>query len=201
MPDDAQTVRAPVKLEPFEGTEVIAASIAITKAGDGLSDALSVEPEAFHLGERLYVVLECEVAKVRYSDVKDTGSLRREHTFEARGATLVDATLVADLVQAQREKIQHAKEQAAGIERLPFEDHADADGVVMTALLKCTKDQLISLADVNGVAMPRSANKQRMAELLAEVPGIEHAAGSYSTVPDSEATVTSIAEAVPDNEE
>lgn len=197
MPEAATPVRAPIPLEPFEGTEVIASSIAITKAGDGLSDALSVEPQAFHLGEKLYVVLECDVAKVRHSDVKDTGALRREHTFQARGATIVDATLVADLVQAQKDAIRVAKEKAAGIEALPFEDEPQPP---TSALDRRTRDQLFALCDANGITVGRSAKKDRLVSLLRDVPGIEAAAESYDDMdyhdphPDSEASVTSLAD-------
>lgn len=195
MPEAVSPVRTPIDLEPFEGTEVIAASIAITKAGDGLSDALSVDPQAFHLGEKLYVVLECEVAKIRYEDVKDTGSLRRQHTLEAKAATFVDATLVSDLVDAQKDAVQRAKEAAAGIERLPFEDTPGQD---LSPLQRLSKQQLRDLADANAISAPKSATKDRLVELLAEVDGIMAAVDSYDVVPDSnsEDNVTSLADRV-----
>jgi hypothetical protein len=193
MPEAAKSVRVPVDLEPFEGTEVIAASIAITKAGDGLSEALSVAPQAFHLGEKLYVVLECDVAKIRYEDVKDTGSLRRQHTLEAKGATFVDASLVSDLVDAQKEAVQLAKEEAAGIQRLPLADEPEPD---VSPLHKLSAQQLRDLCAANAIDHPKKATKERLVELLAEVPGIMEAAASFDQVPDSngEGTVTALAD-------
>lgn len=197
MPEAAATVRTPIELEPFEGAEVIGAGIQVTKAGDGLSEALGIEPQAFHLGERLYVVLEVEVAKIRYEEVKDTSALRRLHTLEAKGATFVDASLVSDLVDAQREAILKAKEAAAGIERLPFEDTPEPD---LGPLQKLSKSQLQQLADANAIDYPKKATKERLVELLSEVPGIMDAAASFDTVPDNgEGSVTALADRNPED--
>lgn len=193
MPE-AATVAEPLQpLEPFEGRDVIGAKIQITKAGDGLSEALSVDPQAFPLGSKRFVVLECEVVKVRMAEVKDTDALVREHTFEAQGATIVDATLVADLVQAQKDIIRRAKEKAAGIEPLPFDDTPEPDTSALAAL---SKDQLQALCDSNAVPYTKKAPKSDLVALLAEVPGIMDVAASFAVVPDSgsEATVTSLDE-------
>ncbi len=48
-------------LTSFDGRDVIKTTIAITKAGDGLSDALKVDPQEFSLGDEVVVVLKCEV--------------------------------------------------------------------------------------------------------------------------------------------
>lgn len=108
-------------LHSFEGRDVIATKVAITRAGDGLSEAMSIDPEELALGSTVYVVLECETTRVGYEPVKDTGTLIRKHTLKAGTATLVEADLVSDLLEAQRAKI----EQAKGIERLDFGDPAD----------------------------------------------------------------------------
>lgn len=102
------------KLTKMDGKDVRSASIAITNAGDGLSDALAVDPQEFHHGEKVYVVLECEVAKVRFDPIKDTQDLRRIHFFRAGNATIVDESIVAEQLEEQARKI----EEAAGIRRL-----------------------------------------------------------------------------------
>lgn len=111
-------------LTPFEGRDVISARVAITNAGDGLSAAMAVEPTELHVGEKVYVVLECEVAKVRFEPVKDTGSMARVHVLRGGAATLVDADLVAEHLAAQRKRIL----EAAGVVELPLnrEDTGDA---------------------------------------------------------------------------
>lgn len=126
MTDTAQSPVTQLQpLEPFEGRDVIKSVVKITNAGDGLSDGLSIEPQAFHLGEKRYIVLECDVSKVQHLPIKDTDHLAREQTFRAMGAVIVDPDLVKDLVAQQKDRILEAKEAAAGIERLPFEDDED----------------------------------------------------------------------------
>lgn len=110
------------KLTPFDGKEVLSAGIAIRNAGDGLSEALSVEPQEFHHGEKVYVVLECEVDKVRFDPVKDSDGLRRIHVFKAGTATIVDESVVVQQLDLQRRKI----EEAQGVRRLEFDEELRA---------------------------------------------------------------------------
>lgn len=114
---------AKAKLHRFEGREVIGTRIAITRAGDGLSKALAIEPEELTLGQKVYVVLECTVTKIAYEPVGDTDSLTRVQTLQAGAATTVDHDLVAEVLDDQQRRI----EQAQGIERLDFEE-GDTDG-------------------------------------------------------------------------
>lgn len=113
---------APNTLTPFDGKDVLSAGIAIRNAGDGLSEALSVDPQEFHHGEKVYVVLECEVDKVRFDPVKDSDGLRRVHVFKAGTATIVDESIVATQLDDQRRKI----EAAAGVRRLEFDEELSA---------------------------------------------------------------------------
>lgn len=106
------------KLTPFDGSTVLSVGIAVTGAGDGLSEALAVDPVEYHLGEIVHVVLECEVAKVRFDPVKDSNGVRRVHFFKAGNATIVDGSLVADALESQQRRI----EEAAGVHRLELGD-------------------------------------------------------------------------------
>lgn len=191
-----QASSEPRALEPFEGRDVIGSKVAITKAGDGLSDALSVDPVAFDLGAKLYVVLEVEVERVRYSEVKDTQSLVREHTFAARAATIVDEELVGDLVRAQVEMTRKRKEQAAGIESLPFEQPSEHPAVPL--LDKLRKNRLQEIADANGVKYTKKATSRELIDLLcdqvADIYAVAEAALEHDR-PDDEATVTPIGQA------
>lgn len=108
-------------LTPFDGLDVLRTTISVTNAGDGLSDSMKVDPQEFHHGDRVYVVLECEVAKVRFDPVKDTDALTRVHVLRAGNATIVEADLVKPMVDAMADRIQRAKEDEAGIARL-FDD-------------------------------------------------------------------------------
>lgn len=108
----------PTDLGTFEGADVLMSTIAVKNAGDGLSKAMVVERRKFHKGERVYVVLECEVTDVAFKPVKDTDGVNRAHSFAAQAATVVDKSLVAEHMEAQKVRI----EEAAGISRLPGMD-------------------------------------------------------------------------------
>lgn len=109
-------------LSPFEGKEVIATTIAITNAGDGLSAAMAVDPVEMHTGTKVYVVLETEVTKVGFVPTKDSpNKLVRVHTLRAGTSTMVEGDLVEAVLDLQRCKIEEAK----GIQRLPLGDSDD----------------------------------------------------------------------------
>lgn len=114
-----------VSLAPFDGMDVLRTTIAVTNAGDGLSDALKVDPQEFHLGDEVFVVLRCEVAKVQFVPIKDTDALSRVHVLKAGDATIIEGDLVEDHLRAQAERILRAKEEAAGVSRLQFGDDDD----------------------------------------------------------------------------
>ena len=116
------TTKSP--LGRFDGREVIKATIAVTNAGDGLSKAMAVDPSAMDLGDKVYVVLECEVAKVTFTEVDDTAKLARNHSLKAGDATIVDEDLVREHLDAMAQRI----EEAQGVHRLPLgEDGEEPD--------------------------------------------------------------------------
>lgn len=119
-------------LQPFDGTPVLRSTIQITKAGDGLSEALKVEPREFHMDDEVYVVLRTRVSRVLFKPLeKDSDYLVRIHTLEAGDATIVEASLVAEVVAEQARRIQVAREEAEGIQRIDFagDDAPTAEGL------------------------------------------------------------------------
>jgi len=114
----ANAKNAVAGLSQFEGRDVLQATIKVTNAGDGLSEALGIEPVEYHLGETVYLVIEAEVSRVNYEEIKDTGALKRVHTFRAGHATMVEGQLVAKVLEDQRIALEKAK----GVERLPMDD-------------------------------------------------------------------------------
>lgn len=118
-------------LNRFEGKDVMAATIAVTGAGDGLSEAMDVGPQEYHQGDTVYTVMEHVVSKVTYEDMpKMDGALRRKHTFKTQHATVVDGQSVAAalaehkrLVAIKRERDEAEK----GIIRIPGTGVADED--------------------------------------------------------------------------
>lgn len=103
----------------FEGDEVLGTKVKITKAGDGLSQALEIEPQVLKQRSTVYVVLECAVGRVAFDPVKDASKgVNRVQTLVAGTATIVDAALVKDVLEEQRLK----NEAASGIGSLDFGD-------------------------------------------------------------------------------
>ena len=106
-------------LAPFEGHDVIATTISITKAGDGLSEALAIEPSELSIGDEVFVVLRTIVSKVSHAPVpKAEGCYVRQHTLRTEDGTIIDGALVAAAVSGQAEKVRLAREKAAGVHRL-----------------------------------------------------------------------------------
>lgn len=109
-------------LGKFGGREVVAAKVKVTNAGDGLSKAVAVDPVGLDIGDKVYVVLECDVADVGFSPAKDDGrKLVRTHALKTLNATIVDEDLVRAHLDDQAERI----EKAAGVHRLPLDGDGD----------------------------------------------------------------------------
>lgn len=112
----------------FEGSEVLGTKVKITKAGDGLSEAMSIEPQVLKQRTTVYVVLECGVGRVAFDPVDDTNGVMRVQTLVAGTATIVDEALVKEVLETQRLK----NEAARGETSLNFgegdEPAATADG-------------------------------------------------------------------------
>lgn len=108
-------------LHRFEGSPVLNAGVKITNAGDGLSQALGIEPVELKQGETVYVVLECTVGTIAFTPIKNTDGVARVQTLRAGTATIVDKDLVAAQLEEQRVRI----EEATGVHRLDFDPPTD----------------------------------------------------------------------------
>lgn len=86
-------------LTPFEGQEVVAVGLIVTSLGDGLSDAVAVAPDELHHGQRIKLLVDAEVTKVRFDPVKDTNVLTRIHIAKASTAALVEESAVAAIME------------------------------------------------------------------------------------------------------
>jgi hypothetical protein len=109
----------PGRLDSYKGRDVLRTTIAIRNAGDGLSEAMSIDPTELEIGDTVYVVLECEVDKHTHAPIKEAPDcLTLKQVLKAGSATLVNAELVADVIERQRAAIQRAKDDANGQGRL-----------------------------------------------------------------------------------
>lgn len=119
------------ELSRFEGRDVLDATIAVTKAGDGLSKDLSVRPQEFKQHDTVYVVLETSVSKVSYIDHPDNDDAsRRVHTLVTRNASVVDGQVVAELLNETKRKLALKREEdeaAKGIMKLDGTKVADEE--------------------------------------------------------------------------
>lgn len=107
----------PPELGEFDGRPVRSTGIRITNAGDGLSKALAVDPKVMYHRDQVYVVLETEVTNVAFPPFNtDDDGVIRLHTLKAGRATIVDAELVSDVLEAQQRRL----DEAAGKLSLPF---------------------------------------------------------------------------------
>ena len=130
------------KLAEFDGRSVVRTTISVTNAGDGLSKALSIDPQEFHHGDVVYVVLECEVSKVTHVPIdKETPDvLIRQHTLRAGTGTIVDGGIVADYIDAQAAEISAAERHARGefsLDEAVLLDEHEAGGHVEALVAGC----------------------------------------------------------------
>ena len=100
------------RLPTFEGNAVATARVRITRAGDGLSEALKIDPRALQLGERVYYVLEGECVQINHIEKDEV--ITRVHTIAPESIAEVD----------EETAIKMLREAAADLER----KKADADG-------------------------------------------------------------------------
>jgi hypothetical protein len=112
--------KATPKLKPFESRDVLQASMRITRAGDGLSTALTIDPVELHIGDTLFVLLECQVGAIELRPIKDTEVLVRKHTLVAGVGTVVTAEWAGEAIAEQR----RLNLEAAGVHELPLDDGA-----------------------------------------------------------------------------
>jgi len=79
-------------LPKFENRDVSAAQVRITGAGDGLSEALEVDPVALHLGDDVTYVLKGTVTQVNHRPLssKHPEIMVRQHTVTASEITEID---------------------------------------------------------------------------------------------------------------
>lgn len=109
-------------LPAFEEQSVNNATVRITNAGDGLSEALKVDPKALHLGEQVYYVLSGDVTQINH--VEKDEILTRVHTVKASAITEVDADLAGKLLTAAAEELSRRKAEVDG--QLMLEEEAAA---------------------------------------------------------------------------
>lgn len=113
-PLPSQPADAPARTT-FEGDLVLRSTVKITKAGDGLSDALKVDPIAMHRGDDVYFVLHGNVRHVAFPpEKKDSNEVVRQHVIDTVDIALVDEAAVDALLKANRDRVQRGLDSMKG---------------------------------------------------------------------------------------
>jgi hypothetical protein len=115
------------QLPLFESNEIARARVRITKAGDGLSEALKVSPRAMQYGEEVSILLRCVVKGVNFKGDKN-GELERIHTLETIDGTEIDQDNADKLLRLAAEDLERRRADAAGQEPLPDYEHSPDEG-------------------------------------------------------------------------
>lgn len=118
MTDLATALADNSALQPYRGRDVLRTTIAVRNAGDGLSEAMGIDPQELAIGSKVVLVLECEVKGHDYEPIPNTQALMLKQVLRAGTATIIDADVVQDALVAQREKIDKARAEASGQPRL-----------------------------------------------------------------------------------
>lgn len=102
-----------VSIESYDGRDVIGCAIALTGAGDGLSQAMKISPQKFSIGDRVLVVMEATVKAARHEPaVRDDldGPLKFVAVMRADAATITDDATVALLLDRHKAAVNKASE-------------------------------------------------------------------------------------------
>lgn len=166
-------------LGTFEDRSVTKTTIAVRNAGDGLSQAMKVNPQKLHQGDTVYVVLECKVGPVSFDPIKDSETeCERRHILRAGAATLIDDQLVKEAIAKQTEAIIAARDEEAGRSQLPEKDLAQEhrDGLHANPIGKAQKDCELCNAEKADKAEARTGGKTRASSAAKRAPAKKPAA-------------------------
>ena len=106
---------------PFGGQEVASVAVKVTNAGDGLSEAMRVDPVDLRFGQRVYQVIEGFVVKAEVipaNHLDPQGPVVIKYTIKAGTSTLVDEGTVIEAIDITRNRILRAQEEAAAQKQL-----------------------------------------------------------------------------------
>lgn len=112
------------KLHDFEGREIHRATVKITAAGDGLSEALAIDPEEIELDEARSYVLQGRCVRVSIETDKN-GVTSRVHTIKTFGISPIDADVAGKAIAEHAEQTARRKAEIDGQLMLEAEHAAE----------------------------------------------------------------------------
>lgn len=166
------------KLPDFEGNPVVRSAVKLTRAGDGLSEALKVEPVVLRRRDPVFFVIRGEVDQVTFKPLdKDAGYDQvRVHTVVTQEIVLVEEAEVADLLDRESARIRRLRDDQAGVDQLPFDDVEDTPIVedvpftseaISAAGAKARIDEATDVAAVHAIIDAEQQGKNRATVLAA----------------------------------
>jgi hypothetical protein len=111
-------------LHEFEGNEVHRATVAIRKAGDGLSEGLAIDPDEIKQGEVRYYVIRAKCRAVNFK-TDDKNITTREHVMNAERISPIEADAAEDFLQEYAKEVERRKAEIDG--QLMLDDERAAE--------------------------------------------------------------------------
>jgi len=113
------------RLPSFENNPVAKATVRITKAGDGLSESMKLDPQPLHYGEEVFFVLRGRVRQINHRPLStaDGDFMVRQHTVEAEEIVLVAPDQVEQFFVSERTRLKRLQDQAEARAPLPGIDN------------------------------------------------------------------------------
>ncbi len=103
-------------MRSFEDEDVTEIAVSITRAGDGLSDALKVAPAEHAIGDEVNFLLRGRVTKVRFEEVKPgSDDLRRVEVYVTQAITVVPDAMADPVLRDAEVMVRQAMEEQAGV--------------------------------------------------------------------------------------
>lgn len=104
-------------LPEFEGQQVHKSTVKIAKAGDGLSEALDLEPQALNMGDEVCFVLRGKVRKVSHEEGRDN-AIVRVHTVDTTGIAPIDQATADEMIAAENDRVAKLRDERDGQQRI-----------------------------------------------------------------------------------
>lgn len=122
---DLASAMTETHLTAYRGREVRRVRVKLTGAGDGLSEALSIDPLELDMGQIGYALVKFVAGPHKHRVMKGyehgetDAPLELEMELVAQTVTIVDEDYAGKPIDAQRERIRLAKDAAKGVASLP----------------------------------------------------------------------------------
>lgn len=104
-------------LPAFEELAVHKSTLRITKAGDGLSEALDLEPQALHLGDEVCFVIRGKVNQVNHREGQDN-AIVRQHTVAVEAIAPVDPSTADQVIAEENDRLAKLRDERNGQQRI-----------------------------------------------------------------------------------